>query len=97
MTKDARISNHVKDLRGQRFGRLLVRDLDCIYEGAAYWQCDCYCGTTAFVSRGNRLTMGRTVSCGCWRADPAVRQAARLTIPPEERKRLAALGGGSHK
>lgn len=53
------------DITGQRFGRLVVR---CIDEEKTrpkhiYWLCDCDCGGTASVSRGN-LTRG-TKSCGC--------------------------------
>ncbi|MGO9261194.1 MAG: hypothetical protein ACLQU1_33525 [Bryobacteraceae bacterium] len=30
---------------------------------------------------GSKLVDGSSVSCGCWRADPDVRQAARMTMP----------------
>lgn len=82
----------ISDLRGRRFGRLTIpRTAEPeIRERKAYWPCVCDCGAQKWV-RGTKLSEGRIVSCGCWRADPAVRSAARLTIPPERRKQLAAM------
>jgi hypothetical protein len=91
MPHDPRITKHVNDLRGRRFGRLVVSKLHHISEGAdkhAYWLCDCDCGSHPIV-RGTRMT--RQVSCGCWRADPAVRSAARYEVDAGERKRLAKI------
>ncbi|MGO9255589.1 MAG: hypothetical protein ACLQU1_04705 [Bryobacteraceae bacterium] len=31
--------------------------------------------------RGSKLADGSSASCGCWRADPDLRQAARMTMP----------------
>jgi hypothetical protein len=64
------------NLARRRFGRLKVRCLVRVDSARhAHYLCDCDCGGT-IVSRDNRLMSGRTVSCGCWRADPAVRRAA---------------------
>jgi hypothetical protein len=57
------------DLRGQRFGRLVVtayagRGRD--YRGR--WRCGCACGGTAVVD-GNSLRRGLTRSCGCLRRE----------------------------
>lgn len=59
----------VKDLTGQRFGRLAVVD----YAGTngnqkATWQCRCDCGQTT-IALGKDLRNGHTQSCGCWRRD----------------------------
>lgn len=85
----------VRSLIGCRFGRLLVR----YYAGAdrhgrSYWCCLCDCGVVCRVP-GSRL-LGNTgregnhsqKSCGCERADPSIRKAARLTMPPARRKEI---------
>jgi hypothetical protein len=92
----------VTDLVGRRFGSLVVASLDEATTaeerrkypsrgGHTYWRCRCDCGAEVSV-RSNGLTSGRTVSCGCWRATPAVRQAARMQTPPERRVEIARLG-----
>jgi len=55
-----------KDLRGKRFGRLLVTE----YLGKSKWQTTCDCGSSAVVGTGN-LSYGRTQSCGCRQRDAA--------------------------
>lgn len=82
----------VNDLRGRRFGRLrALEEVHPIRNGKAYWKCECECGLIATV-RGTKLTSGAIVSCGCWRADPAVRRAARHKVDPARRVEIAALG-----
>jgi hypothetical protein len=54
----------LKDLTGQRFGRLVVINRDTSRKGV-YWNCQCDCGNTTSV-RSNSLTMGKTKSCGCY-------------------------------
>lgn len=80
----------VTDLRGRTFGRLTVREFAEIQNGFAFWTCDCECGTVKEI-RGNKLLAGGVISCGCYRADPIVRKAARLTMSEEDRR--AAAGG----
>ena len=66
----------VKDLTGQRFGRLVVlsRDSrgDYISSGIRRiaWKCKCDCGGEITVIGGN-LTSGMTKSCGCLRREKA--------------------------
>lgn len=57
--------NKVKDLSGQKFGRLTVikRDLTAP-NGRSKWICKCDCGNVVFVLR-NHLVSGGTISCGC--------------------------------
>lgn len=69
--KSCGCGQHIKsinDLRGQRFGRLTVIDLDSIEKAnhgtRSVWKCLCDCGTV-FVVRGSALTTGNTQSCGC--------------------------------
>lgn len=82
------------DRTGQRFGCLLVieRAPDRPGSAHAHWACECDCGRRVIV-RSNGLTSGRTVSCGCLRATPAIRQAARLKTPEKRRKEIARAGG----
>ena len=85
---------HTKSLIGCRFGRLLVQ----FYAGAdkhgkSLWCCLCDCGAVLRVP-GHRLLGtggGKDArhpqrSCGCERADPGVRMAARLRMPAARRK-----------
>ena len=60
----------IKDITGQRFGRLTVLsrgEKRGKYTGA-FWICKCDCGTIVNVS-GNSLRRGETKSCGCLRKD----------------------------
>ena len=57
----------VKDLKGQKFGKLIVLERDNTKKGgAAYWICKCECGTIKSI-RGSNLTSSikPTLSCGC--------------------------------
>src|ERR1700731_147524 len=59
----------VRDLQGQRFGRLtVVSRAGSNSRKTALWSCLCDCGNTVIVSSG-ALTMGHTVSCKCFSAD----------------------------
>ena len=55
----------LKDLTGQRFGKLVVvgRHHENL-NGAAAWDCVCDCGSKAVV-RGRALSSGATKTCGC--------------------------------
>ena len=65
------------DLRGRRFGRLVVvgpvtvqvrrNRNSTIQERRTHWNCLCDCGKSKVV-RGGDLTRGDTQSCGCMRA-----------------------------
>ena len=57
----------VKDLTGQRFGRLLCKSqAGKNKRGDILWECVCDCGNTCFVA-STSLKRGRTKSCGCLR------------------------------
>lgn len=62
--------NHqFKDITGQIFGRLTVRQLAYVNEkGQTYWLCDCDCGGTITAYKGN-IQRGLTRSCGCLRRE----------------------------
>ena len=55
----------LKDLTGQRFGKLIVLGRDYDKEKKLKWKCQCDCGNITYVSTGN-LSTG-TSSCGCLR------------------------------
>jgi len=55
----------VKDLTGQRFGRLIaIEPTDKRSGSRILWRCKCDCGNEAYVSSAN-LVSGNTKSCGC--------------------------------
>lgn len=54
----------VRDLKGERFGRLEVVEFVGIQNHFAMWLCRCDCGNTTIV-RGGNLTAGQVRSCGC--------------------------------
>ena len=63
-----RVSNaSIKDLKGQKFGRLTVLEKDIIKKSKAgdiYWLCQCECGNIVSINDSN-LRSGNTKSCGC--------------------------------
>lgn len=64
----------LKDLTGQRFGRLTVisRDEDYVAPSGKIprWKCKCDCGRTITVL-GSNLKSGSTKSCGCFHLESA--------------------------
>lgn len=54
----------VKDITGQKFGRLTVIKFLRIENHKAIWLCECECGNLTEVAT-NHLTSGHTKSCGC--------------------------------
>lgn len=56
----------VKDLVGQRFGRLIVKEhIGSNKNHVSLWKCLCDCGNEVTRNR-NSLIYGTTFSCGCW-------------------------------
>ena len=59
----------VKDISGQRFGRLVVACLSGSgHHGEKVWECICDCGNKAYAT-GSSLRSGKTKSCGCLHSD----------------------------
>lgn len=56
----------VRDLTGQRFGKVLVIEPAGIYMRMMYWIVRCDCGNVKDI-RGSSLVSGRSKSCGCGR------------------------------
>ena len=64
LSTEKSVSNKIKNEVGNRYGKLLVKDLAYTKNSHAYWLCDCDCGKTTIV-RGSALRQGSTLSCGC--------------------------------
>lgn len=63
----------LKDLSGQKFGRLVaIERVEKNKRNNARWLCRCDCGKSVVVDGGN-LTRGHTMSCGCLRAENRVK------------------------
>lgn len=61
--------SHFKDLVGQTFGYLLVKEVAKFdKDHGTIWKCQCICGKEHFT-RGNSLLSGHTKSCGCKSAE----------------------------
>ena len=61
--------SNLKDITGERFGRLVVLHRVPSYKtGNARWLCQCDCGKQTIVRSGS-LYSGGTKSCGCLRSD----------------------------
>jgi hypothetical protein len=56
------------DLTGQRFGRLVVKNFNCIKKGRTFWNCECDCGNKK-IANSDSLKNGDIKSCGCLRKD----------------------------
>ncbi len=54
----------IRNLIGQRFGRLLVLGDSGKRQGCVVWTCLCTCGNFKEI-RGGSMIQGRTRSCGC--------------------------------
>ena len=66
----------IKDLTGQRFGRLTVirriERKEGLKSNETWWEMKCDCGATHKSGAGN-LKSGKTQSCGCLRREIARR------------------------
>lgn len=69
----------VKDLTGQRFGRLIVlARAENDRHNKSQWLCQCDCGNQKTVN-GQSLTRGLTMSCGCLNREISSRKGAQNT------------------
>lgn len=58
----------VKDITGQKFGRLTVISISGKKWGQMVWKCECICQNIIDVP-GASLRRGHTTSCGCYRKE----------------------------
>lgn len=68
---------NLRDLSGERFGRLVVGARAPNKHGRTAWNCLCDCGTGRVVT-SRPLIDGRTKSCGCLRVESSRRGATKL-------------------
>lgn len=72
-------SRRVRDLTGQRFGRLtVIEKTNKRHNGQVVWKCRCDCGKIVFVDSG-QLTKGRKKSCGCLYDESIKKRTNKLT------------------
>lgn len=90
------LPKNTTDETGHRYGKLVALEYAGDQSHSAMWLCQCDCGQQTLV-RGAKLRSGRVVSCGCWRADPNVRQAARMKTPARRRKQIAKMGNAAKR
>lgn len=57
-------TRHVKDIRGQRFGMLVVKEFDHSDGRNSHWLCECDCGNQIIMTP-QRLKHLECPSCGC--------------------------------
>ena len=69
------MAGKVKNIVGNRYGRLQVIEFSHIDKGAC-WVCKCDCGKTTIVS-SNSLKQGNTQSCGCYSAEQRTKRAIK--------------------
>ena len=86
----------VKDITGQRFGRVTVLE----YVGnnkhrRARWLCRCDCGTV-FVTDGENLAQGATRSCGCYRREVAMKNSVKTGILVSYPVTATSISGVTH-
>lgn len=72
------LPRQVKDITGERFGRLRVLRFVGIVKHRAVWLCRCSCGVRTQVP-GTQLRFGMTRSCSCLMRDNSRSQKTRLT------------------
>lgn len=68
-----------KDLSGKRYGRLtVIKPYGKNKYGKYMFVCKCDCGND-FVTLGNGLQSGRTLSCGCLHSEKSIEKVRALT------------------
>jgi hypothetical protein len=71
------MGNNVKDLVGQKFGRLtVIEDSGERYYQVIKWRCKCECGNEC-LAMGYQLKNGSIKSCGCYNRDRVAKMGKR--------------------
>ena len=71
--KGLNLMSKLKDLTGQKFGRLTVIErAENAQWGGTRWKCHCDCGNLCVIQAGN-LSSGSTKSCGCIKSENAAK------------------------
>lgn len=67
-----KLENGVRDITGQKFGRLTVVSFEKTKNKQSYWLCSCECGGKTVTARGS-LVQESTRSCGCLQVESSKR------------------------
>lgn len=93
MTKEERSRNVMKDITGQRFGKLIaIKPTDKKIGTNVVWEMKCDCGNTTYVSTAN-LGDGKrnTKSCGCLH-----KEVVNISLVGNKYGRLSVVKQGKH-
>lgn len=93
MTKEERSRNVMKDITGQRFGKLIaIKPTDKKIGTNVVWEMKCDCGNTTYVSTAN-LGDGKrnTKSCGCLH-----KEVVSISLVGNKYGRLSVVEQGKH-
>ena len=72
------------NLSGMRFGKLIaVEPKGSNLQGNEMWLCKCDCGSETIVN-SQYLKSGKTKSCGCYRADAAIKRNKERAQYPDK-------------
>lgn len=84
----------MKDLSGQRFGRLVaVKPFGKNKYGNILWLCKCDCGNEHIVSSG-KLVQGKSKSCGCYRKENSTKLLEKHGITTGGKPRTFIIWSG---
>lgn len=86
--KENRQKSHLIDLKGKKFGKLTVLELDRI-DKKQYWKCACNCGNITIVDTTS-LQSGHTKSCGCLQKENTIK-SHMLNLTNQKFGKLIAL------
>jgi hypothetical protein len=91
------IPGRLKDLQGQRFGKLVIGEFHSFNKTRnAKWNAVCDCGKPCIVL-GYQLSNGRTKSCGCLKAENQKLAVAAVRLPLGIAARNQVLSGYKQK
>lgn len=93
--------NKIRDLTGQRFGRLIVLELGKKTKRpngttVIYWKCQCDCGNIIEV-RSQSLISGNTKSCSCYKIENTKKRTTKDLTGKRFGKVIALYPCGSKK
>ena len=84
----------IMDLTGERYGKLVVLELDHIERSIKYWKCKCDCGNIK-IARQEHLKEGKVKSCGCIRRG-RLQTIAKVKVAPVKAKKQDNPRGRGH-
>jgi hypothetical protein len=96
LLRQAATKRFLKDLAGQKFGRLKVLHQRKTERRINFWLCRCDCGNAVWV-RANGLREGSSKSCGCLSRELSsqrarLRKRHRVVLTKAQREKLQQIG-----